>query len=195
MTTTVTETYLGRWIARIYRATQSFMAARLRGTGIGYGQFPFLRFLAGRDRVCQDEIARSLHFDKGTATRALQKLEKAGLVRRRGDAADARRQLVSLTARGRALAGRIDGELGAWHGILTRGLPGPVQNSLHHGLQHLAANAEAHLAACRSASSPDVQAAPGLPPSPARAGARRAPPAPAPKQHRPSLRVRERNTP
>lgn len=192
MTTAFTETYLGRWIARIYRATQSFMADRLRGTGIGHGQFPFLRFLARRDGVCQDEIARGLHFDKGTATRALQKLEKAGLVRRRGDAADARRQLVSLTARGRVLAGRIDGELGAWQGILTRGLPRPVQASLQQGLQHLAANAEAHLAAGRSRPAPAARVSPDQPPSPSRA---RRSSTTAPHTHRPSLRARERNTP
>lgn len=192
MTPTFTETYLGRWIARIYRATQSFMAERLRGTGIGHGQFPFLRFLAHRDGVCQDEIARGLHFDKGTATRALQKLERAGLVRRRGDTADARRHLVSLTARGRALADRIDGELGAWQGIITRGLPRPVQATLHQGLQHLAANAESHLATSRSRSTPEVPAASAPPSPPSRL--RRASTT-ASQPHRPALRTRERNTP
>ncbi|NLI79771.1 MAG: winged helix-turn-helix transcriptional regulator [Candidatus Riflebacteria bacterium] len=192
MTTTVAETYLGRWIARIYRATQSFMADRLRGTGIGHGQFPFLRFLASHDGVCQDEIARGLHFDKGTATRALQKLEQAGLVRRRDDDDDARRHLVSLTARGRLLADRIDRELGAWHGIITHGLPRTVQATLHKGLQRLAANAEAHLAAGRTRPAPTAPAAPGRPPSPSHP--RRAS-TPAPRPHRPTPRTRERNTP
>ncbi|RCK81434.1 MAG: Transcriptional regulator, MarR family [Candidatus Ozemobacter sibiricus] len=139
--------FLGGWIARLYRAGQQAMAISLHGTGIGAGQFPFLRLLARQDGLCQDTIAHALYLDKGTVARALQKLESQNFVRRRADAADARKLLVFLTPKGRRAAVLIHRALAAWHRVLLGGLEADEQRALRRSLEKMHANAEAWLAA------------------------------------------------
>ena len=58
--------------------------------------------LAHRDGPSAAELARDLGLDPGYLSRTLQKLEKAGLIARRADAADGRRSRIDLTEAGRA---------------------------------------------------------------------------------------------
>ena len=48
-----------------------------------------LRFLSVNDGITQRDLAEALHVARPTVTKMLNAMEKAGLVRRRPDAADA----------------------------------------------------------------------------------------------------------
>jgi DNA-binding MarR family transcriptional regulator len=95
--------------ARCFRAFHRAM--RLHGRmlmramaahGVHHGQAMCLRFLAGRDDLTQRDLARALHVSPPTVTKMVGSMERAGLVRRRPDAADARLVRVELTEAGRA---------------------------------------------------------------------------------------------
>jgi len=69
--------------------------------GIHHGQAMCLRLLAFAPDVTQRDLARALHVSSPTVTRMVGSMEKAGLVRRRPDATDARLVRVELTEAGR----------------------------------------------------------------------------------------------
>ena len=70
--------------------------------GIHHGQAMCLRLLSSEPDVTQRDLARALHVSSPTVTRMVGSMEKAGLVRRRPDAEDARLVRVELTEAGRA---------------------------------------------------------------------------------------------
>ncbi|MBU7031548.1 MAG: MarR family transcriptional regulator [Theionarchaea archaeon] len=94
---------LGKLVSCIYRYTQTYLSKELAPYSIGSGQFSFLLFLNREEGVTQDHIARILHVDKATATRALNKLEKEGYIQRQKDPADKRRYNIYLTDAGRKI--------------------------------------------------------------------------------------------
>jgi DNA-binding MarR family transcriptional regulator len=78
------------------------MMQELREHGLHPGQAMCLRLLSANDGITQRDLARALHVARPTVTKMLNSMEKAGLVRRRPDAADARLTCVKLTDAGRA---------------------------------------------------------------------------------------------
>jgi len=70
-----------------------------------------MRVLARRGEVTQRDLAESMMLTRPSITRILQRMERAGLVARRTDAADQRQTLVALTAAGLELQHRLDAAL------------------------------------------------------------------------------------
>ena len=95
------------------RATDSF-----ENTGLSPYHFAVLLALAEDSHETQGAIADSLGYDRGQLVGLLDELEERGLVERRRDPVDRRRQLVSMTpagkrelARLRALSRTLENEL------------------------------------------------------------------------------------
>jgi MarR family transcriptional regulator, organic hydroperoxide resistance regulator len=87
----------------------------LAATGLTYPQYLAMLALWSAAPLSVGDIGTRLHLDTGTLTPLLKRLERAGLVLRRRDAADERRVLVEPTADGWALRDRVadvPGELG-----------------------------------------------------------------------------------
>lgn len=94
------------------RTFRAFMATmRLHGRlmmqtladhGLHPGQAMCLRLLSANDGITQRDLAGAMHVARPTVTKMLNSMEKAGLVRRRPDVADARLTCVELTEAGRA---------------------------------------------------------------------------------------------
>jgi DNA-binding MarR family transcriptional regulator len=84
-----------------------------RLTGVTGPQRLVLRILARLQRCSPGTIAKTLHVHPSTLTGVLRRLESEGLIVRRQDAADHRRALLQITAKGRrvssATAGTVEG--------------------------------------------------------------------------------------
>jgi DNA-binding MarR family transcriptional regulator len=84
------------------RLHRRLMMQALADRGIHHGQAMCLRLLIVNEGIAQRDLAKALHVAPPTLTKMLHSMEKAGLVRRRPDAADARLTRVELTEAGRA---------------------------------------------------------------------------------------------
>lgn len=74
-----------------------------RDHGLSRPEYVVLYSLALADEGCATDIVRTSGFPKNTLSRAIRRIEALGLIARRRDAGDARNQVLSLSAPGRAL--------------------------------------------------------------------------------------------
>ncbi len=82
------------------RLTISVYRPYLDPLGITYPQYLVLLVLWERDRQSVCEIAKRLMLDTNTVTPLLQRMEKAGLLKRTKGKTDTRQRIVSLTKKG-----------------------------------------------------------------------------------------------
>lgn len=85
-------------------AAMSVLRDHLFGAGANAlepGQFDTLELLTKQDAWRMSELAEALRVDPSTATRAVQRLVRAGLAERKANRADGRVVMVSATAAGR----------------------------------------------------------------------------------------------
>lgn len=81
-------------------------AEEMRPAGLARSQFAILEHLEQGGPTAVSELAERLYMERTTLTRNLKPLEQAGLVARKGSAADARVRLVVVTAEGRRRLGQ-----------------------------------------------------------------------------------------
>ena len=105
-------------LKRLGFAAKGKSMAAFEATGLHPYQFGVLIALAEGSHETQGAIADSLGYDRGQLVGMLDELEERGLVERRRDPADRRRQLVSMTPEGkreltrlRGLSRRLEAEL------------------------------------------------------------------------------------
>lgn len=82
------------------RFTTALYAEIAAATGLDRARFIAMLCLSRSGEATAQEIAEATHRPKNSMSRAIRQLEEDGLVRRRTDPVDARRQPMSLTARG-----------------------------------------------------------------------------------------------
>lgn len=82
---------------------------RFSAFGLGEGQPKLLKHLACEDGLSQAELGRRSNLEPATVTVSLNRMEKAGLVRRRADETDLRVTRIWLTPEGLELQGKLDG--------------------------------------------------------------------------------------
>ena len=89
---------IGELARRRYQTAERCFAA----LGLNHTEARLLTLLRQADGVAaQDALSNGLSVDRSNAVRALQRLEQAGYVLRRTDAADKRAKLVQITPKGR----------------------------------------------------------------------------------------------
>ena len=76
---------MGTLISSISRAHLRYLFQEIEKHGITGGQYQFLRGLSKQDGITQEELARKFHMNQSTITRAMRKLEDAGMVVRKTD--------------------------------------------------------------------------------------------------------------
>jgi MarR family transcriptional regulator, organic hydroperoxide resistance regulator len=79
----------------------------LEALGLYRGQPPVLRALWEQEGLTHSELAERLRNTPATITKMLQRMEKAGFVLRKPDAADQRVSRVYLTDAGRAIQSQV----------------------------------------------------------------------------------------
>ena len=94
-------------------------AEALGGVGLTYPQYVTMLALWDADApLTVGEVGERLHLDSGTLTPVLKRLESAGLVVRRRDAADERRVRIEVTERGEELRAKVaEVPERVWHGM------------------------------------------------------------------------------
>jgi MarR family transcriptional regulator, multiple antibiotic resistance protein MarR len=123
---------LVRYETRLYTA----LSERLRaGHGLTIGQFEFLRVIGDRNDCRVNDLAHDIAITVGATSKAVDRLEAAGWVRRRPNPANRRSSLLALTPAGRRLleaaAPTVTAELRTWlAGPLTGRSLGQLATSL-----------------------------------------------------------------
>lgn len=108
-------------LARVCRAHRNLAAVMLDPLGLHPGQDLIMVELWVEEGHTQSRLAERVGVDVSTMTKALQRLERYGFVRRCQDAEDSRVSRVFLTDQGRALEPTITAEFA---GIEERTLAG-----------------------------------------------------------------------
>lgn len=110
----VTRTTSAGWmLQRLACMTETQMQARLKAHGLKMDHFIVLMALTEKEGASQTEIGEGLRLAGYTVSRALDALEKQGLVERKQDEQSRRTHRVFLTGEGRALMPSIFGIVGA----------------------------------------------------------------------------------
>lgn len=95
-------------LVKAFKLMQSAAWSRLGPLGLYPGQDRLLAELWAEDGITQTELARRLGVELPTVTKAAQRLERGGLIRRERAARDQRQMLVSLTDSGRAVRAPVE---------------------------------------------------------------------------------------
>ena len=133
--------YLGRSISIAYRMANRFYDRALARWGIGCGQqFFLLRIYENRGSSVYD-LARMGLFDKGTATRAVQKLEELGYVRSEADGSDKRVRRLYPTELAEPVVQAAYDARRRWIALLTRGMTPEEAEAARGLLVRIAENA------------------------------------------------------
>jgi len=95
--------YLAYLLGQANYAVYQDFEARVRAAGLSSTEWRVLATLSDGDGLTIGELAGDVLAQQPTLTKLVDRMERAGLVERRGDEADGRRTRVFETARGRAL--------------------------------------------------------------------------------------------
>ena len=106
MSTDRPDAHLGYLLKHVQLRFFELGAAALQPLGISGREAAVLRAIADRYPVSQGEIARAMNVDRTTMVALIDDLQGKGLVRRRQDPEDRRKNAVELTDAGRDTARR-----------------------------------------------------------------------------------------
>jgi DNA-binding MarR family transcriptional regulator len=136
-------TELVTWLrlAHVFAKMQRASMDHLRGRGMSLGQFDVLAQVGAHEGCTQQELADALLVTKGNITQLLDKMESAGLLRRRQEG---RVNRLCLTEAGRALHDLVVPEQEARIAEQFVALSATERAELHHLLRKLDRALEAH---------------------------------------------------
>ncbi|MEU8220995.1 MarR family transcriptional regulator [Kribbella sp. NPDC048915] len=131
-------------LVRLETRLYNVLDARLKAEhGLPLGQFEFLRYIDKHGSARVYDLAREMAITVGATSKAVDRLESAGRVRRTANPTDRRSSLVELTPTGaRDLAAAnptVEAELHIWVGSV---LPAAVVDQLATNLSMLRQRAE-----------------------------------------------------
>jgi MarR family transcriptional regulator, organic hydroperoxide resistance regulator len=141
------------------RLHRRLMMQVLADRGFHPGQVMCLRLLIDHEGITQRDLAKALYVAPPTVTKMLNSMERAGLVRRRPDAADARLTRVELTDAGRAAEKLMRSAAGEYVKATVGMLPENDRRELTRLLTALGATIERASAAREAAAPVDDQEA------------------------------------
>ena len=112
----------------------------LQGLGLHPGHELLLMHLWDTGPQRQTDLAAEFDTDSASMTRTVQRLERAGFVRRRPDPVDGRATLVESTPAGMALRDRVERLWARLEADTVGDMPASQERQLLRGLQDLEAN-------------------------------------------------------
>lgn len=141
-----------RYVSILYRYSQIYLAGRLKPLRTTVGLYPFMLAICRQPGMNQESLSEILVMDKGTTARAVKELEHKGCIVREPDCSDRRTNRLYPTARGEALADRLDVFLLEWKEILWKGFSEGERNQSYELVKKMAANAMSYVVAERDGS-------------------------------------------
>jgi DNA-binding MarR family transcriptional regulator len=133
----------------------------LQGLGLHPGHELLLMHLWDTGPQRQADLAAKFETDSASMTRTVQRLERAGFVRRRPDPHDGRATLVDSTPAGMALRGRIERLWAELEGDTVGDMTASRRRQLLRGLHSLEANLSSAIAGDTALAPREVDADPG----------------------------------
>lgn len=130
-----------KYVSMIYRQGNRFYDKKLVEYHIGSGQNFFLVCIYEYEGISMYGLARMGHFDKGTVTKGIQKLEEQGYIRIEADAEDKRIRRLYTTDRAVPIIEKIYDIRQEWSDALTVGLTPEERAQAEHLLGRMAENA------------------------------------------------------
>lgn len=131
----------GLLLTRLARAANRSLAGALDEVGLRAQQFAVLHRLADAGPASQAELAAALRVHASNLVRLLDEMEDAGLIGRRRDPADRRRQVVILTRAGAARLRKAERIAAETERELLAPLDQAERRQLHGLLERLAGHA------------------------------------------------------
>ncbi|MEU6474491.1 MarR family transcriptional regulator [Streptomyces massasporeus] len=131
-------------IFRVARLHRMLAGQLLREVGLHPAQELVMMQLWDHGRMRQTDLARHVGADAATMTRTIQRLEKAGFVRRVRSTSDKRSVLVEPTAASQALRRQVEDLWARLEAYATGDLTAPEREKTLDALERLEANLAAH---------------------------------------------------
>ena len=135
------QTYFTKYISILYRQGNRFYDRELAKYNIGYGQQFYLPRIYENQGLSMYELARLGHFDKGTVTKAVQKLEEQGYLRIETNERDKRIRRLYTTEKAEPVIQTLYRVRRQWHETLIRGLAAEEVGRAEKMLKTMAQNA------------------------------------------------------
>jgi len=136
---------IGYWISILYRYSNIYLDKMSKPFNLGAGQIKLLHTLYQNNGLTQIELAHMFRLDRGTITRSIKKLEKAGFVQRARSNDDNRIYTLILTEKGLKIKRRLYTVLSRWTNILAKDFPEEEKKVIIIYLTRMAENAESYL--------------------------------------------------
>jgi DNA-binding MarR family transcriptional regulator len=133
---------MGPLIGRVRSMLLSKLDSELQPFGMTGMQFAILKSLADGSAETSADLCRLLHYDAGSMTRLVDRLEEKGLIRRERSEDDRRVISLRVTSAGKALLPRLQDSAA---GVLQRMLAGftaPEINELRSLLERMIENGQ-----------------------------------------------------
>jgi len=113
-----TNTCIGEHMAVTQRMLNSFLRYKLENTDINASQFIFLMHLFKKDGQSQEQINRSIQYDKGVIARMAIQLEKDAYITRQSNPQDKRANSLHLTEKAKGFYPKMIDILVEWNDVL-----------------------------------------------------------------------------
>jgi DNA-binding MarR family transcriptional regulator len=136
--------YLSYLLAQASFAIYKEFDAKVRAAGLSSGEWRALATLSDGDGLTIGELAAEVLAQQPTLTKLVDRMERAGLVERRGDPADLRRTLVFETEKGRARVAPLLAAAKAHERTVLQSFPARDVEALKLLLRSLSAEAGAY---------------------------------------------------
>ena len=134
-----------KYISIIQRCTRRYFDLTLEKSGIASGQQFFLLRIYENPGMTMNDLSRSGSYDKGTVTKAVQKLAEEGYVEVKVDQADKRVRRLHPTPRAEAMVDELYRLRDRWVDELMDGLSPQERQLLFERMQAMAERACAAL--------------------------------------------------
>jgi DNA-binding MarR family transcriptional regulator len=122
--------FAGQLLFRLWRASHARTAEALETVGLTPPLFALLNVLGARQGAIQQEIGQAMGIDPSTMVSLIDKLESAGLAKRRTHPKDRRAREISITPKGRRTLERARGLATQVEDDVLRGLTAAERRQL-----------------------------------------------------------------